>query len=87
MFFMSSIFGILMYLTFKKYNYNTTQVCPQCGKLRQVKKNKNENCDCGGKFRFLSEMKWVENDKGQQNITNKNTNKAELSDDLSNPLI
>ena len=67
MFSMSSIFGILMYLTLRKYNYNSTQVCPICGKLKQVKKNENENCDCGGKFRFLSEMKWVENDKGQQN--------------------
>jgi hypothetical protein len=67
MFSMSSIFGILMYLTFRKYKYNSTQVCPKCGKLKQVKKNENCDCDCGGKFRLLSEMKWVENDKVQQN--------------------
>jgi len=71
MFFVSSIGGILMYLTFRKYNYVSTQVCPKCGKIRPL--DKNENCACGGKFRLLSEMKWVENDKIEQNLTDKAT--------------
>lgn len=72
MFSMSSILGILIYLSYRKYNYNSTHVCPKCGKLKQVKKNENCDCDCGGKFRLLSEMKWVENDKVQHNKENLN---------------
>ncbi|MHB9141385.1 MAG: hypothetical protein ACYC25_05885 [Paludibacter sp.] len=67
MFFLSSIGGILMYLAFRKFNNITTQVCPKCGKLRQFKKNDNCDCECGGEFRLLSEMKWIENKKQEQN--------------------
>ncbi len=67
MFFLSSIGGILLYLAIRKFNYITTQVCTNCGKLRRFKKNEKCNCKCGGEFRLLSEMKWVENKKQEQN--------------------
>jgi len=57
----SSIFGILVYLSFRKFNNYTTQICTKCGKLKRY--NKKEDCDCGGKFRLINEMKWVEDSK------------------------
>jgi len=65
LFFISSIGGILLYLTFRKFNEFTTQVCIKCGKLKRFKKN--TYCDCGGKLRLLNEMKWIENNEPNQN--------------------
>ncbi|MDD4971960.1 MAG: hypothetical protein PHT07_21245 [Paludibacter sp.] len=60
-----SIGGILFYLAIRKFNNNTTQVCTKCGKLKRF--DKVEICDCGGKFRLLNEMKWIENNESKQN--------------------
>ena len=61
----SSIGGILIYLALRKFNNNTTQICLKCGKLKRF--NKVEDCDCGGKFRLLNEMKWIENNESEKN--------------------
>ena len=60
----SSIGGILFYLALRKYNINTTKLCPKCGKLKRF--NKVENCECGGKFRLLNELKWIDNNEPEQ---------------------
>ena len=59
LFTISAVFGIVIYIVFRKFNDDSSRGCLKCGKL--TKNKKDIKCDCGGELRKLNEMKWVEN--------------------------
>ena len=52
---------IIGYLGFRKMRTITTLICVKCKKIKRYDKIKN--CECGGHFVFLDEMKWIEDEK------------------------
>jgi len=58
-FFLCILFGLSMYLFTRKFRQVSSLICDSCGKIKRYDKIKD--CECGGHFVFLDEMKWVEN--------------------------
>ncbi len=55
------LFGLSMYLSTRKFRKVSSLICDSCGKIKRYDKIKD--CDCGGHFVFLDDMKWVENNE------------------------
>jgi len=50
--------GTLFYFIFRKFKDITSLICDSCSKIKR--NDKIKDCDCGGHFVFLEEMKWIE---------------------------
>jgi len=57
----SLIIWIIGYLGLRKMRTITTLICVKCKRIKRYDKIKN--CECGGHFVFLDEMKWIEDEK------------------------
>lgn len=55
------VFGIFSYFGMMKMRQITTLICPKCKKIKACDKVKD--CDCGARFVFLDEMKWIEDNE------------------------
>lgn len=60
-FFLSLFLGLSVYLFERKFRQVSSLLCDSCGKIKRFDKIKD--CDCGGHFVFLDDMKWVDNDE------------------------
>jgi hypothetical protein len=56
----SLIIWTLGYLGLRKMRTTTTLICVKCKKIKGYDKVKV--CDCGGHFKFLDQMKWIEDE-------------------------
>jgi ABC-type proline/glycine betaine transport system permease subunit len=71
-----SLFGLVIwafgYLGFRKYRPITSLICDSCSTIKRYDKIKD--CDCGGHFVILDEMKWIEDEETENENDNDNKN-------------
>jgi len=68
---MTLIFGIATYIYSRKGRSTSSLICNSCGKIKRY--DKITDCDCGGHFVYLEDMKWVEDKDSDSDINNKNS--------------
>ena len=66
------IMGVVMYFALRKHKQISSLICDKCGKIKRY--DKIENCDCGGHFVFLEEMKWIEDEETENDNDETKTN-------------
>lgn len=69
------LFGLSMYWFTRKFRQVSSLICDSCGKIKRYDKMKD--CDCGGHFVSLDEMKWVENNETKNDNIEINNNHNE----------
>ena len=71
-FFVLTVFaGIAIYLSARKSRNTSSLICNSCGKIKRY--DKITDCDCGGHFVYLEDMKWVEDKDSDSDINNENS--------------
>lgn len=64
-FFLCIFIGLSFYLYNRKFRQVSSLLCDSCGEIKRFDKIKD--CDCGGHFVMLDDMKWIENIDEKEN--------------------
>lgn len=64
-FFLCLLIGLSFYFYNRKFRQVSSLLCDSCGKIKRFDKIKD--CDCGGHFVMLDDMKWIENIDEKEN--------------------
>ena len=63
-FLISLLSGLCWYFYERNFRQVSSLLCDSCGKIKRFDKKKD--CDCGGHFVFLDDMKWIDNNENQE---------------------